>query len=254
MRQTVAGGTMSAGNLAAMSSRRFSSLSQHYRTSGSQEQLVGTMGPIGPSASVGSFTMSQPREPAYDGYAPRHSARYWTQYERGPARKYYLTQQEVEGGEGHRFTRTASLSPSRHAHHLVSPSSYSHRQLRDSRGNMSSNSSITQSDSAYASGPSNQSTHMRLSPDKNFRPRPEERGVSMATHHYDNGSSLNGLPRSISEEEVLVIHWEVWRSKVNFDWLYPLNPFFLLLQSLGSLGQKRQRVCVYMLDKAVESI
>ena len=232
MRQSVSGGTVSAGNLAAMSSRRFSSLSQHYHTSGSQEHLVGDVSPVGlvgPSASVGSFAMSQPRESAYDGYVPRHSARYFTQYERGAVRKHYLTQQEMEGGEGHRFTRTASLSPSRHTHHLVSPSSYSHRQLREGNMATSSNSSITQSDSAYASGPSNQSTHMRLSPDKHFRLRPEERGVSMATHHHGNEGILNGLPRSISEEEVLVIHWEVWRSKVDLDWLYPLNLVLLLL-------------------------
>jgi len=168
--------------------------------------------------------MSQPGDVVYDGYAtaPRRNKKY---RHRKTRKQYSLSQLEAEGGEGFQFTRAASLSP----HHVVShgASSYPHRQLYGNEVT-SSNGSIAFSDSAYASGLSNQSIRGRPLADtlednsRYIRPgmRREEGGFSMATNHFHHGnrSDLDGIRRSTSEEEVLT------------DW-----------ESLGPLGQKRQK-------------
>lgn len=219
MRHTVSGsgiGSTSVGNIAAMHPRRFSSVSQHLHPSLSQEQVMNDGPPfvIGPSTSMSGFVMSQPGDPVYDGYAtaPRRNKKY---RHRKTRKQYSLSQLEVEGGEGFQFTRAASLSP----HHVVShgASSYPHRQLYGNEAT-SSNGSIAFSDSAYASGLSNQSIRGRPPADtlednsRYFRPgmRREEGGVSMATNHFHHGnrSDLDGIRRSTSEEEVLT-DWEV---------------------------------------------
>ena len=165
---------------------------------------------IGPSTSTSGYVMSQPGDPVYDVYAtaPRRSRK---DRHRRTRKQYSLSQLEVEGGEGYHFTRAASLSP----HHVTShgASSYQHRQLYGSRENevTSSNGSIAFSDSAYASGLSNQSSRGRPPAEENSRHgmRLEEGGVSPYHFHHGNRSDLDGFSRSTSSEEEVLTDWEV---------------------------------------------